>query len=246
MPQLTVEFLRDRYPQLEDASDTEIAQLAHQALAPKSSYRVFEAQFLGKPSALKELGRGVVRGARYTKAGLDFLAGGVANLAGDRAGSDEAFASYERNLGKANRIGPRRRFRDIQSFGDAADWAAGMSGEALPTFAGAGLGPVGLTALTSTTAAAMVPNRVEYLMPGATPTQKALAAGGMVALNGLGDAFIPARLMRGGGGGIRGVGRTMRQGAIVGGATPLGERAIAYGASNYPADDTAPGWYVPD
>jgi len=245
MPLVTVESLRKRYPQLEDASDTEIAQLLHQAVNPKSDYRVFEYQFLGKPSAFKELGRGIKRGARYTKAGLDFLAGGVASVAGDRAGSDEAFASYDRNLARANRIAPRRKFRDVRSVGDGVDWAAGLVGEALPTFASAGLGPASLAAMTTTQAAAYVPDRVEYLMPGATAKQKALAAAGMVMLNGAGDAFVPTRLMRGGGGGVRGLARTMKQGAILGAATPLAERAIAVGAYNYPDDEeAAPGWNV--
>ncbi|MFZ5526416.1 MAG: PLxRFG domain-containing protein [Pseudomonadota bacterium] len=233
MPRLTADFLRQRYPQLSDASDADIARLAHQALAPDQDYRPFEDQFLGKSSVATELGRGVVRGVRSIKGGWDFLAGGLAGVAGDDKASEEAFQSFDNNTAAANRLAPRRRFSEIQSAGDAVDFAAGIGGEAVPALVLGGVaGVAGAGAAGGLSTAAQVPSRVNYLMPHASPTQQSAAAAGMVFVGGAADAFVPARILAGAAKpGLGGVVRDVALGSALGGLTPVAERAIAATAS---------------
>jgi hypothetical protein len=236
MPVVTADLLRQLSPKFRDLSDTEISRIVHQAVAPDQDYRKFETMFLGEPSPMKELGRGIVRGARTIKGGWDMLAGGLAGAAGDSASRDEAFKSYEDNLNAANRIAPRRRVRDIRSVGDAAAWGAGLVGETAPVLMSGGIGGAGAVGAIGGFAA--VPGsaaRIEQLMPEASSNRKALAAAGMVVINGAGDAFIPIRLLsriaRPGVGGIR---RDIAMGAAVGAATPVAERTIATAATGKP------------
>ena len=243
MPRLDANFLRQRYPQLKDASDAEITQLARMAFAPEANPREFENQFLGEQSAATELGRGLVRAGRYGKAGLDFLAGGLAGTFGDTESADAAFKSYEENMGAANRLAARRSFRDSQSAGDYMTWAAGIGGEALPALVTA---PLGVPALIATQAVQAVPQavqRTEQLMPNASTAAKAAAVTGMTAVNAAADAFIPARVMRGvAAPGIRGYATDIAQGVGLGAATPLAERAIA-GATSGEFDSFERGGY---
>lgn len=233
MARIDANFLRSRYPQLKDASDSEIAQLAHQAFSPQSDYRQFETAFLGESSATQELGRGLVRGARTLKAGLDFAAGGVASVFGDQEGADAAFKSYDENMAAIRRGGARRNFTDIRSVGDAVDWASGMAGEAAPALLTGGSSVAGQLATQGLTNLAQGNQRVEQLMPDASTDSKKLALAGIAAVGTVGDAFIPAKLLRGGGKpGPMGVVRDVGQAAAIGGATPLAERAIAAGATD--------------
>lgn len=229
MPAITADFLRQRYPKLKDASDAEIAQLAHQAFAPDTDYRQFEDQFLGKSSVAQELGRGVVRGARALKGGLDFLAGGVASLAGDTEGADKAFASYEQNMAANRRLGARRGVTQVRSLSDAADVAAGYAGEALPMLVSAPLGAGAVAAAGGLSSAANAPQRVDQLMSEDTSVgRKALATGALTVLGGAADAFVPARIAAGAAArGLRGAATDVALNTGIGAATPLAERAAA-------------------
>jgi len=228
---VTVEFLRQKYPQLRDASDMEIAALAYEAFAPEVPFSVFEREFLGEPQVMRELGRGIARGGRYAKAGWDFLAGGLASLAGDEASADRSFQSFEQNTGAARRIAARRSFLGSESARDYAAWAAGLVGEGLPMLAAGVAGPAALGAVSTTSAIGPGVDRVEYLMPDASTGKKAVALGSILGINGMGDAFIPARLLSGAGGrGVKAAAKTVGQGMLIGGATPVAERAAAQGA----------------
>lgn len=233
MARIDANFLRSRYPQLKDASDSEIAQLAHQAFAPQADYRQFETSFLGETSAVDELGRGLVRGARTLKGGLDFVAGGLASAFGDQEGADAAFKSYDDNMAAVRRGGARRNFTDIRGVGDAVDWASGMAGEVIPALAAGG------TSLPATLAAQGLTNmgqgvqRVEQLMPDASTGRKAAALAGIATVGTVGDAFIPARIISGAAKpGLRGIARDVAQAGAIGAATPLAERGIAAAATD--------------
>ncbi len=244
MPTIDAEFLRQRYPQLKDASDTEIASLAQRAFAPDMEQREFENRFLGKASAMQELGRGLVRGVRGIKAGWDFAAGGMAGAFGADDDRDEIFQSYDKNVAESNKIAARRRFTDIESAGDALDWAAGVGGEVAPMLASGAAGPRAVLATATAGAIPQAQQRVEQLIPNASTGEKTAAFAGMTALNAVGDSLIPARVASGvAGQGVRGIARDVAQAGAVNAAIPLGERALA-GAVTGDGDAISRGGYA--
>lgn len=168
MPRLDADFIRKNLPGFTDASDVEVAQFVHEALAPGSDYREFEAQFLGEPSFWKETRRGINRGARTLRATANLLAGAAAPLldflprgplpAGAAAplfdflsrgraprGADEAppdryFRAVDDDLAAIRRLAPRRSFGSVEDAGDLALWAGGVGGEFLPSLLLGGVG----------------------------------------------------------------------------------------------------------
>jgi Large polyvalent protein associated domain 39 len=232
MARVSAEYFRNTFPELKDAPDTEIAQLVHKAYAPGTDYRKFEDQFLGKASATREGVQGLKRGGIAAKAGLDMAAGGLAGVFGDDKARDEAFASYDQNMAAINRLGPRRRFKDIESAGDAVDWAAGLVGEAIPALLPAGAGTRAALAASALPAMAQGVKRTQELIPNASSTAQAAALAGNVAVNTVADALIPGRIASGMmQPGWRGVRNEIAQGAAMGAATPIAERGIAAAAS---------------
>lgn len=220
--------IRAQVPWLRDKSDAEVAAVARQVFAPDMDQRQFEDKFLGKSSAMRELGLGVQRAGHALKGGLDFMAGGLASAFGDTEGADRAFQSYDANMGAANRKAMRRGVGDVRSFGDAVDFAAGVAGEALPTLLAAPMGAVGLGVASGLPAAAQGVQRAEQLMPGDTTLRKAAMVAGSTILNAGADAFIPARIAaKAATPGLKGVGVDVLTAGALGGATPLAERGMA-------------------
>lgn len=229
MATIDAAFLRNRYPKLKDASDAEIARIAHQAFAPDTDYRQFETQFLGETSAPAELGKGIVRGARAIRGGANFIAGGVLDAVGLEDRAANRFRSFDEDMAANRRDAPRRGITEVRSVGDAVDAVSGLAGEALPMLASAPFGGAGVAMAGGLSSAANSVGRADQLMDPETSTaSKAAAVGAMTFLGGATDALVPTRILAGTvKPGLGGVARDVALNTALGAATPLAERGVA-------------------
>lgn len=144
-----LEQYRQKNPKYANMSDDELANYLHTKSYSDMPFEQFAAAIGYKPprSAGKEFVKGV-------SSGIDSLQAtgyGLAALAGDAAGSDGVkewgLRGYMRNTEEAGKNGPSvSSYKDVDSVGDAIDYAAGGLGQLVP-FAAGSLGSGGVGAI---------------------------------------------------------------------------------------------------